>query len=238
MQDDGNHHPVGGPAVHVPHQHAEDDDRLHILDVLVGPLHGGDIVEHQQDARHGEDEEHHEGEAAEAPGIGQLDGAARHKVRVQMEEDILGNRHNAVAAVYGIAVAEDRAPNPAVVQLALQAVLIGAVGHAFLPKQISRAAGLRNSSQAAAIIIVGWPPALNPPWHFRGKCPERMPCPGEQRRMDAPSRHVGLQHAVACPAAEWRGTYMDGCRGWSGLTRGCRRVPTRLASPLSWSRRW
>jgi hypothetical protein len=111
VQEDGQHHAVGHPAVHVAHELAEADVGLQPEDVLVRALHGGDVIEHQQDAGDGEAQEEEEGETAQAEGVGDLDVRAVDAGGVEVEEDVGGHREHLVARGVGVAGAEDRAPD-------------------------------------------------------------------------------------------------------------------------------
>ena len=87
VQPDGDDHGVGAPAVQLAH-----DAERHLLgevdDVHVGVVHRGPVVEHQQQAGEGLDQEQEEREPAHAPGELQPDAALADLHRVQVQEDV------------------------------------------------------------------------------------------------------------------------------------------------------
>src|SRR5262249_52621215 len=107
---DGDDHGVGAPAV----QLAEDAERGHIAQrqhVVIGVLQRRPVVEHQQHAGDGLDQEQEKGDAAHAPGVAQVDAALAHRHRVQVQEDVGQHHDDAVAPVARRRVAEDALPD-------------------------------------------------------------------------------------------------------------------------------
>ena len=70
VQEDDDHHGVGGPAVHVAQEHAERHHELQVLHAAVGRGRVRHVVEHQREAGHRQDDEQEEADEAEPERVG------------------------------------------------------------------------------------------------------------------------------------------------------------------------
>src|SRR5688500_3598641 len=116
VQEHGDDHAVGGPAVHVAQELAEDDHGLEILHVRVGPLRRGAVIEHQERPGEREQEEEEEREPSHAPRVGDGERVAAHLDGVKMQEDVREDRERLVLARVGVAVTEERTPDGALLE--------------------------------------------------------------------------------------------------------------------------
>jgi len=91
-------HGVGSPAVHL----AEDAERGHVAegeDVVVGVFQGRPIVEHEQHAGHGLDENRKNVMPPMHQVVAKRDAAFAHRHGVQVQEHVGQHHHDAVTAV-------------------------------------------------------------------------------------------------------------------------------------------
>ena len=105
----GQHHQMGGPAVHVAHQQTEGDGAFQGGDVVPCGHGVGAVEEHQEDAGDGQQDEQEEAETAEAEGVAHSHGVAFHLHGVEVIEDAVHDHIRAVAGAVGVASAEDGA---------------------------------------------------------------------------------------------------------------------------------
>ena len=109
VQEHRQHHQVGAPSVHVPHQQPERHRRLQVGDVVPGRRRLRPVEEHQEDAGDRQQDEQEEAEPAEAQRVADLDRVALHLDRVQVVQHRVHDHVAAVARAVGVALAEDRA---------------------------------------------------------------------------------------------------------------------------------
>ena len=109
VQEHRQHHEVGGPPVHVPHEQAEGHRRLQRVDVVPGLRRGRPVEEHQEDAGDREQDEEEEAQAAEAERVAHLHRVALHLDRVQVVQHRVHDHVGPVPGAVGVALPEDRA---------------------------------------------------------------------------------------------------------------------------------
>ena len=113
VQEDEEHHQVGGPPVDVPGQKPERDRALDVQDVRVGLVGRRHVEEHQVHAGDRQHEEEEERQAAQAERIGELHGVLADAHRVDVQEDVVHDRVRARTLVARVRLAEERAPHHA-----------------------------------------------------------------------------------------------------------------------------
>src|SRR5437879_4825386 len=111
VQEHRQHHQVGGPAVHVPHQEAEGHRRLERLDVVPGLGRGGPVEEHQEDPGHRQDDEQEERQSSQAERVADLDRVTLHLHRMKVVQHAVHDHVGPVAGAVRVSLAEDR-PGP------------------------------------------------------------------------------------------------------------------------------
>jgi len=86
VQEDGQHHEVRRPSVHVPDQQTERHRGLQDVDVVPRLGRCRAVEEHQEDAGDRQQNEEKEAEPAEAQGVADLHRVTLHLHRVQVVE--------------------------------------------------------------------------------------------------------------------------------------------------------
>src|SRR6059058_5013646 len=129
VQPDRDHHAVRGPAVHVPHEHAERHVVLEVLHVGVGVLRRRPVVEHEVDAGHDGHQVHEEGDAAHAPREAQPRGVPAHLGGMEVEPHVPRHHEDAVPRRVVVAVAEDGLPDLRLGDLTLDLIPSGHGSH-------------------------------------------------------------------------------------------------------------
>src|SRR5246127_4975020 len=107
VEPDADHHQVGSPAVHVAQNLSERNIMLEIEYVAEGLYLARVVIEHQQHAGIGEDDEQVERDSAHAPGVAVAHRIAVDLRRMQVEEDVRKHAESAVAWCVVVLVAED-----------------------------------------------------------------------------------------------------------------------------------
>ena len=110
MQPNGNHHGMGGPAMHIPHQHTEWHVVLQVFHIEVGVFPHRPIIEHQDDASDHGGQKQKEGDPSHAPSEFDSQRMAVNFNRMQMQPDITGNLQNPVAGCVGVSMPERGGP--------------------------------------------------------------------------------------------------------------------------------
>src|SRR5262249_18478261 len=93
------------------------DVGLEKVDVGVGALHRGDVIEHQQHAGNGQAEEKEEAQATQAIGVSDLYVRLVDAGGVKVEEDVCRHHQHLVAGRVRVAGAKDRLPDVVVKDL-------------------------------------------------------------------------------------------------------------------------
>ena len=96
--------------MHIAHEIAEGHRAGDLLDIGVGDALLRNEVEHEEDAGDRQHQEEEEGEAAEAPGVGDLHRLAADLDGMQVQEHIAHHHQRLVEGSVGIAMAEDGSP--------------------------------------------------------------------------------------------------------------------------------
>ncbi len=108
MEEDRQHHEVGGPSVHISHEKPKGHRSLKGVDVIPCLRRGGAIEEHQEDAGDGEQDEEEEAQATEAEGVADLDRVSLHLHRVKVVQHAVHDHVRAVTWAIGVALTEHR----------------------------------------------------------------------------------------------------------------------------------
>ena len=122
---------MGHPTMQVSHELTKLDVGLDVLDVQVSPVDAGHVVEHEEDAGHGEAEEHEEREATEAVGMGNLDVCPVDTRRMEVEKDVRRNDEHLVSRGVGITGTKDRLPNLVMEELVVDRIRDRGTGGVF-----------------------------------------------------------------------------------------------------------
>ena len=93
--------------MHVANQETEGDRGLQRRDVVPGLRRGRSIKEHQEDARHSEQDEQEEAQAAETQRVADFDRVTLHLHRMKVVEHAVHDHVGPVAGAVAIALAED-----------------------------------------------------------------------------------------------------------------------------------
>ena len=110
VQEDQYYHPVSTPAMKVSHQEPKLHVRLKGCDILIGSIHGRNIVKHKQNTRGREQKEHEEGQTSQAVSMSYLYVGAMNARGVKVEEDVRSHYQHLVSRRVRVAGAEDRPP--------------------------------------------------------------------------------------------------------------------------------
>ena len=110
MQPHRDNHAVGGPAVHIAHQHAKRHIEFEIFNVGIGVFRHRPVVKHQIHTGDHRDQIHQKGNATHTPGETQARGVFADFRGVQMEPDIARDHQDTVARCIFVAVAENGLP--------------------------------------------------------------------------------------------------------------------------------
>ena len=78
-----------------------------MVDVLIGYIGVGDVIEHQEDTCEGQQQEQEKGDTTHTPGVGDLHGLAADFNRMQVQKYITHHDQGLVQGGIGIAVAKD-----------------------------------------------------------------------------------------------------------------------------------
>ena len=108
VQEDGQHHEVGRPPVHVADQQAESDGGLQGLDVIPGLRSGRPVEEHQKNTGDREVYEQEEAETTQAEGVADLHRMALHLHRVEVVQHAVHDHVGPVAGAVAVALPEYR----------------------------------------------------------------------------------------------------------------------------------
>src|SRR5262249_4018145 len=109
VDPDGDDHRVRAPAVDLAHD-PEGDLLAQVEDVHEGVLDRRPVIEHQEQAGEGQDQEEEERHAAGAPRVAHLDAGLSRLDGMEVEDDVAEHREDALAVRVGDAHPEDRLP--------------------------------------------------------------------------------------------------------------------------------
>src|SRR5437899_8115927 len=108
VEPDADHHEVGGPTVHVTQNLSERNIVLEIEYVAEGLHLARVVIEHQQHAGIGEDDEQVERDPAHAPRVAVAHGITIDLCWMQVQEDVREYAESAIARRVVVLVAKDR----------------------------------------------------------------------------------------------------------------------------------
>src|SRR5213083_1846086 len=101
---------MGGPSMHVSHEHAQRNVFAQGDDVREGVFGRGTVIKHQEDAGDREDQKDEKGKAAHTPRVAHADSVAFELRGMKMQEYVRENGERAITVCVWKAVPEDRLP--------------------------------------------------------------------------------------------------------------------------------
>src|SRR5215472_1386586 len=88
MHRDRHYHQVGSPTVHITNKQAERYGIPELINVLIGRIYIGNVIEHQKDTGDCEKQKQEKRNTSHTPGVRNLHSLTANFHRVKMEKDV------------------------------------------------------------------------------------------------------------------------------------------------------